>query len=285
MDRNLLDMSLGFPEWLEQLRREEIVARVRDDERSTDGTLLGVPFRRVFREVIEGGQADFDADWHHLSPDDRALLYAYVNQNGHLHELSHAFEMLFACNTISDPVVLDLGCGPFTAGLAFAAARGPKARFCYVGVDRSAAMCRLAERLAHAAERLGGIEGGATRLWARDPEQVCWPRAPSWRHVVVVASYLLASPSLDLTHMLTQFQRILTCFGRGPVAVLYTNALGDRANHHFDALATALESQGFALKANDTGSIQLTRGMKLETRYLQYALFHRQAGFVLNLGD
>ena len=77
-------MPVELPQWLMQLRRSEIVERVRDDPRSTGNTLLGVDFEVARRKVVGGGQADFDQPWNDLSADDRVLLYAHINQLGHL---------------------------------------------------------------------------------------------------------------------------------------------------------------------------------------------------------
>jgi hypothetical protein len=105
---------MPLPSWLIDLRRELITNVLRDDPRTVGRSdQLGVSTDRIFSEVIGGGQADFDAPWEHLSPDDRVLLYAHWNQIGHIEELHHAFTQLLGASTISDPVVIDLGCGPW----------------------------------------------------------------------------------------------------------------------------------------------------------------------------
>ena len=95
------------------------------DPRSVGGTRLGVNSDIAFQEVIGGGQADFDQRWHNskghdLDPDDRVLLYAFFNQLGHLEELIAACDQLFKDSAIKAPIVVDLGCGPFTGGFAVA---------------------------------------------------------------------------------------------------------------------------------------------------------------------
>ena len=118
-------MPVELPQWLEDLRRSEVVDRVHNDPRSAKGTVLGVERGVALREVIGGGQADFDEPWNDLSADDRVLLYAYFNQLGHLEELTEAFRQLFAHSSRPDnPIVVDLGCGPFTGGLSIATAFG-----------------------------------------------------------------------------------------------------------------------------------------------------------------
>jgi hypothetical protein len=251
----VLKMTI-LPPWLKTLRDSEIVGRVKNDPRTAAGKLLGVEPDRVKNEVICWGQADFDAPWEHLSADERALLYAYFNQLGHIEELTEAFRMLFAATRPTDPpIVVDLGCGPFTGGLAMAGVLGPELPFTYIGVDRAAAMHRLGEALAVAAERLDGMRD-VQRLWSKDLASLRWVSPPSWPPVFVIVSYLLASPTLDATALITELEGLLAQLGRGPVTVLYTNSTTSQANRSFPTFRAALENAGFELAANDAGLIK-----------------------------
>ncbi len=103
--------------------------------------ILGLPKQQVFGQVIGGGQAEFDTPYLHLSGADRALLYAYMNQPGHVAELIEAFTQLFKNGPPEDPlIVADVGCGPCTGGLALAAVLGVP--FTYIGLDRYASDAR-----------------------------------------------------------------------------------------------------------------------------------------------
>ncbi|MGH8566284.1 MAG: hypothetical protein ACREXW_20280 [Gammaproteobacteria bacterium] len=96
---------MALPSWILDLRKTQVVERVYADGRTSPGRLLGVEESRIQREVICWGQADFDAPWGTLSGDDRALLYCYFNQLGHLEELAAAFQMLFGRGTtMVDPL-------------------------------------------------------------------------------------------------------------------------------------------------------------------------------------
>src|SRR5262249_39534906 len=135
-------MAVALPPWLDDLRRREVVSVVQRDARTGFERLLGVATTDVF-QVLGGGQVDFGSRRDGLSPDDLALLYAYFLQLGHVEELVEAFgQHLSGCN-IDQPVVIDLGCGPFTGGLAVASALVPPNGFTYIGMDRASAMCRL----------------------------------------------------------------------------------------------------------------------------------------------
>ena len=278
-------MPVELPQWLQRLRRSEIVDRVRSDPRSTGGTFLGVDREVAVCEVIGGGQAEFDQPWNGLSADDRVLLYAYFNQPGHLEELAEAFRMLFASASLQeDPVAIDLGCGPFTGGLALASTLDRRYRLDYIGVDRSRAMRELGEKLASAAaefDRTPRID----RHWSPDIASVTWGSVPSWRPVFVIVSYLLASPTLDAGELVGELDRLLAKLGRGPVTVLYTNSPRPEPNRSYPSFRTALLDAGFKLSDEDTGSIEIERWTGSRNRRLRYALFHRRNQDILRLGE
>src|SRR5262245_44944308 len=87
--------KMAIPGWLQRLRRQEIVNLVNQHPTKRDNLILGLPKQQVYEQVIRGGQAEFDTPYLHLSGADRALLYAYLNQFGHLAELIEAFTQLF----------------------------------------------------------------------------------------------------------------------------------------------------------------------------------------------
>ena len=278
-------MPTELPDWLTSLRRSEITGRVNNDPRSIAGTTLGVDRKTAVREVVGGGQADFDEPWGELSADERVLLYAYYNQLGHLEELTEAFRRIFASGPPdAEPIVVDLGCGPFTGGLALSGVLGRDTGFDYIGVDRSQAMRRLGEHLASAAERLGDMPR-IRRHWVSGVSNVHWDAAPGWHPVFVIVSYLLASPTLNAVALVGELERILARLGRGPVTILYTNSPRREANRSFSSFSNALLGAGFALFADDTGSIEIGRLDGPRSRDLRYALFHRAEQRVLSLGN
>lgn len=278
-------MSIELPDWLSRLRRSEITERVKNDPRSVAGRMLGVHVDTAVREVVGGGQADFDAPWEALSADDRVLLYAYYNQLGHLEELTEAFRRIFANgHPEAEPIVVDLGCGPFTGGLAITGVLGSESGFDYIGVDRSQTMRRFGEKLASAAERLGEVTQ-IRRHWSSGIPEVRWTPAQSWRPVIVIVSYLLASPTLDVIRLVAELEDLLDQLGRGSVTILYTNSPKAGANRSFSPFCEALLQAGFRLFADDTGLIEIERWGRLKSRNLRYALFHRPEQRFLSLGE
>ena len=273
---------VALPGWIVQLRRTEIVDRVRKDPRSDDGSLLGVDANTVFHEVIAGGQADFDKPWGDLTPDDRALLYAHFNMVRHLEELTDAFFQLFGTARPENPIVVDLGCGPFTGGLALAGVLGPRNGFAYLGIDRSEAMRRLGERLASVAERTG-CAPRMERRWESSMDDVVLPEPPGWRPVIVILSFLLASPSLLVANLVQSLDCILMRLGCGSVTVLYTNSERQDPNRNYPILRDALLDRGFEVKAENLGQVVASRHGEEITHRLRYALFQRPAQSVLKL--
>ena len=246
---------------------------IRNDPRSTAGKFLGVSRSVAIDAVIGRGQADFDSPWEHLTPYDRVLLYAFFNQRGHLEELVEAFRQLFPDRAPPEnTIVIDLGCGPCTGGLAFAGMCKEIRQFDYIGVDRSQAMRELGKRLASASPQMGRSK----RRWASTLPAVVWNDAPGWRPVVVIVSFLLASPTLDSANRLIQdLNGLLTKIGRGRATVIYTNSSNTTPNRRFPEFRDALVSHGFELVADDSGTIRVKRFRETVPRDLRYALFHR----------
>ena len=232
-------------------------------------------------EAIGRGQADFDAPSGDLSPDDLALLYAYLNQKGHLEELVSAFGQLLAGARPENPIVVDIGCGPFTGGLALAATLGDDPRFDYIGVDRATSMRQLGARLAGSEL----LPGRMTARWASDIDSVEWQRPPGFREVIAIVSYLFASPTLDVEAVFGDLEGLLDRLGHGAVTLLYTNSVRQEPNRHYPEFRERLEAAGFRMHAQDQGEIVVERSNRRQTRKLYYALFRRPPRQTLRLGD
>ena len=276
-------MPIQLPNWLKRLRGSEIVQAVRNDPRSsTDRPFLGYTKCQALK-AIGGGQAPFDEPWGCLSPDDRVLLYCFFNQRGHLEELIEAFGQLFENGPPDgEPIVADLGCGPFTGGLALAGALGPETAFDYIGVDISQTMREFGERQATAAEAFEEMPD-VRRHWTADLSSFSWPRPPGWRPVIVIVSYLLASRTLDVKTLVGELRDLLSKLSAGPTMLLYTNSDREDANRSFPVFRDELRGLGFELRADDSGQIVVERQSAAKPRQLRYALFRRSARTTLRL--
>ena len=141
-------------------------------------------------------------------------------------------------------------------------------------------MREFGEHLAGRAHRLDGVR----RRWASTLESVEWDRAPGWRPVLVIVSYLMGSPSLNPVQMVDRLHDLLAKLGRGRVTMLYTNSPRDAANRNFPAFQQAMRRAGFDMPADGTSEIVVERWEGDRQRKLRYAVFHRPTASRLQLG-
>jgi hypothetical protein len=268
------------PVWLEQLLDQEVIQKIDNDPRTVPGTFLGHPKNQIFAEVIGFGQADFDEPVLGLSGDDRALLYTRYNQPRHLDELIHAWTCLFATASLGGrPTVVDVGCGPFTAGLALGAVLGANREFRYYGLDRARSMCLLGARLAASARILGGLDARTTVSFSEDLAEIDF--GPIRNDLtIVVASYLLASPTLDIAQLVSDILNAVRRVGPGPSAILCTNSANEAMNRNYDAFRDGLVAEGFEVRVEDVETFYETKTPKR----LFYAILYRKAETTINLG-
>ena len=152
--------------------------------------------------------------------------------------------------------------------------------FDYIGVDRADSMRRLAARVACS----DLVPGRVTTHWAPDIESVKWREPPRFREVIVIVSYLFASPTLDAEAMFGDLERLLCRLGRGAVTLLYTNSMRQEANSQYQGFRERLEEAGFRVHVEDQGKIVIERWNRREERELYYALFRRPSQRILPLG-
>lgn len=263
--------------WLNEVRRRHIIEPITRDVRETreSQTRLGLPVWWIFQNAVGGGQASFDEPVEPLSPRDRVMLYAFLLQKGHIGELTHAFELLLSKqpHLLQGATIVDIGCGPFTSGLALANVAGNSTAFRYVGVDTSQQMRTLGCELAHAAMDASGLHPGASIAFVASLDYFDFGSSRAgW--TIVVLSYLLASPTIDVALLVRQIVDACNRIGPGPVALLYTNSARDEARAAFPEFCDRLQAEGFLLNIGETET--LTDGEK--PRNIHYALFTRLGG-------
>ena len=108
---------------------------------------------------------------------------------------------------------------------------------------------------------------------------MAWTRPLGWRPVVIIVSFLLASPSLDVVALVGELDGLLKRLSLGDATLIYTNSPRAGPNRGFPAFRDALTRIGFKLHADDTGGVKTGRRL-LE---LRYALFHRRRQRTLRL--
>lgn len=232
---------------------------------------LGRSSHFIFNYAIGGGQANFDEAIEDLSSRDRVMLYALFNQKGHVPELIHAFQKLVdRPQRLNNATILDIGCGPFTAGLALANVAGNEVAFRYFGVDTSRAMCSLGVELSDAALAAGGLSPQTQVNFTCSIDTIDFGQ-PRLGWTVIVLSYLLASSSLNIELIVRQIVNACDRIGPGPIAVLYTNSAQAERRAAFPEFQSRMVDAGFKCEVVDTEL--LTDGEK--PRKIHYALFTR----------
>jgi SAM-dependent methyltransferase len=230
-------------------------------------------FEWVRKEGIGSGQADFDRRIENLEPIDLARLYAYVNQKNHVLELVLAFSALLGKSlSLDGSAVIDVGCGPFTAGLALANVVGKSQSFDYYGVDLAQSMCDFGSELAQAVRAADALHENTNVQFLRDMNTICQGGVRRGQLTLVVLSYLLASTSLDVEKMTCEVIAACDRISMGAVYLLYTNSSHDWADRNYKPFEKLLEQAGFTLV--DGGKETLTEIS--DTRKVHYALFRRQ---------
>ncbi len=263
----------ALPHWYLDLKKRLVVTPVMTDSRETgqQGMRWGHPVDWIFNVAIGGGQADFDERIANLAPSDRALLYAFFNQNAHVEELVVAFnKLLGGALEMDGSAVIDVGCGPFTAGLALACVVGATAAFDYYGVDRSLSMCELGGVLAEGVFQANAFHTSTSVRFLRDVKDITSPSL-SAKPTLVVLSYLLASTSLNVDEITADIIDACNAVSMGSVNLLYTNSRREGARRNYPTLEKLLLNAGFKLV--ESGEERLVETSK--PRDIHYALFHR----------
>ena len=91
--------------------------------------------------------------------------------------------------------------------------------------------------------------------------------------MIVIASYLLASRTLDVATLVDDLGEFLKTLGSGEVTVLYTNSDRDDPNRNFPEFSGSLLEWGFEELVYDHGRFRPERTRK--DRRLRYALLYR----------
>jgi SAM-dependent methyltransferase len=247
-----------------------IVRPIQEDIRTRPNLPLGWDVSWIFNNAIGGGQADFDAPIENLTSYDRVMLYAYLNQKGHVDELIHAFDKLLPdLDKLRNATIIDIGCGPFTAGLALANVVGREVAYRYFGVDHSVSMCKLGSKLSNAVREAEQTHPETEISFHQDISSISFGKSRGSELTIFVLSYLLASTSIDIDQLTRQILTARTMVGLGASALLYTNTGRISARTLYPELCKKLTAIGFVETVED---VELFRESDRD-RLIHYALF------------
>jgi SAM-dependent methyltransferase len=235
----------------------------------------------IFNHAINGGQADFDTPLEDLSPRDRAQLYAYANQKTHVDELIHAFgKLLGDVSAVQNATVIDIGCGPFTSGLALANQVGVHFPYRYFGIDRAKSMLAFGRELADEVFVRGVMHPETVVSFHTHLDNVDFGPRRAAETTIFVLSFLLASSTINVDDLVEEMVRACDRVALGRVIVLYTNAASASARRNFAPFRTAMEKAGFEMHIEAIEQFEDTE----KPRPIHYALFLRQP-ITLSLAD
>jgi len=231
-----------------------VVRDVLDDPRTIDSEnlKLGYPFETIREEVLAKGLTDFsqghyDLEYGHLTPEDKVLLYCFVNLRLHFFAALATFEAhralledLFA--SAGRLLLLDVGCGPGTASLALADLL-PGRSFDYLGIDLAPPMHLKALAMWEAARATGLIGKDSTATFRTTWAEVAVDQVPAASSVLVVVSYCCASHTLtwkslqSLAHTVRGLRESRT--GK-PLVLAYMNSTSPLAHRNYEVFKHAL---------------------------------------------
>ncbi len=248
--------TLRWSQRMEDLFNKHVTLPVLDDVDSDWNRKFGYTINVIRDEIIQKGLADFREGYSSkgnrtLTADEKVLLYCFVNMKQHYFEAISTFRAyekrlkpLFELG--QKTIVFDLGCGPGTAGLALAECFvGVKPKLQYIGVDLAPAMRQMARSMLNDA-----IENSLFATGSNTAFRSTWNAVNDLAtkitvscSVLINASYLFASDSLDVDHV-SDFVRALKKQARVKTLLLtYANSTDSRAGKKFTEFKQKLENE------------------------------------------
>jgi len=235
------------------LYREQIQQPVFNDSYTdfSEDTLLGVPFQTIRDEVIVKGRANFSTEYKYsdsvtLTADQKVLLYCFINFKKHFYACVESFhqnrDSLSRWHSLKSPYLIDLGCGPATAGLAMCDCI-PGVKWNYLGIDTAVSMRTMANQLLTAAKSSG--------LLLPDSDVSFFPawtapasnQLPRDSALLLVCSYFFASASINtsvLRSLATWVKSLVDEPGRTVVLFAYLNSTNPWSNTNYEYFKTLL---------------------------------------------
>jgi len=228
---------------IEDIFDSKIISKIKDlRETSFHEIILGRESQSL-RVVINYGRANFDEPYEDVSADEKVLIYCYLNMRKHFFTKIHILNMINSSSVggffkerifISCANLIDVGCGPLTAGLAYAdfmRTNFTSKKINYYGVDISESIIRKAK------------DFSTSTIFTNDSK---FSFFPNWRNIslnfengqpiIFIFSYLFANLNEKLTIDLAEFtQEIISKFEKNsPIILMFQNPVNSERNTMFD---------------------------------------------------
>lgn len=131
-------------------------------------------------------------------------------------------------------------------------------------------MCTLGAELAESAKEVGGLNQQTSVEFRSSADAIDFgPIRSGW--TIVILSYLLASPTIDVEELVREIVDACNRIGPGPVTLLYTNTTKPGAGASFPGFRDRMLAEGFTLHVEDREALIIDG----KQRNIHYALFHR----------
>ena len=258
---------------IEEIFNRHITIPIKEDTRTDWHTkLLGYDNDTIRRNIIEFGRADFGSPYKDLSPSEKVLLYCYYNMKKHYFSSYSLFERLknieayFSDNLT--PLVIDIGCGPGTSLLALGDYIRTKTNnptsLNYVGIDIASSMCEKASEFSNATIFSSTSNFEFYTDWDHSLDHIK-SQIEKTNIILINASYLFASESLDVGKLGAFINTILTHFNDKPIYFLFQNPDKEIRNNKYFIFKQIVYKFDTHFSNVDTIKYQTTR------RFSQYA--------------
>lgn len=196
----------------------------------------------LLREVIEYGRANFDEPFRDVTAAERVLIYCYLNMRKHFFTKIHILNMLnkstfsnFFRDSLfkKDTTIIDVGCGPLTAGLAYADfvnSNFGTSKLTYYGIDISNQIIEKAKDFTDSPVFASGSTFSFFERWREVSLNL-----KEGQPILFIFSYLFANLNEELTDDLAGFtQEIIDKYqSTNPIFLMFQNPNEEGRNRMF----------------------------------------------------
>lgn len=230
---------------------DKIIQPVKSDSRTRfSEILLGFTAETIRRDILEYGRADFTTEYKSLTTDEKVLLYCYFNMRKHFFTSCYVFEKIYESlkpifnHPEKTVVFIDLGCGPMTSGLALSdlhfAKTGNLLKINYLGVDISQAMLDKAKNFSEDNVFSKDSQTLFSLSWDNIPTETIKEYVALDNPIIINASYLFASSSLEISNLIKFVNDIVQKFNTSSIFVTYQNPNREDRNKNYDTFKSEL---------------------------------------------
>ncbi len=263
LDEILLAPSTPTTYELSEDLYEELKVRVTRPVMSKKNTLddgfFGLSKDEILNGALDRGKTDFRVSYKNLTPDLKVLLYCFFNMKKHFSSSYFIFDkMTNLLDYFSDsnfkPLMIDLGCGPLTSGLAlgdyYYSATENRIPFNYIGIDIAPEMLSKANEF----KNMFCFDESCKFKFESDwnlTYDFIEKNVKGKNLILINASYLFASSILDVESLAKFVNTLVKKYASNPIYFVFQNSnyLERNVNYrNFKELITGLQTKHSAVE-------------------------------------